>query len=125
MVTPRRELPVETGRVTHSPHPHRPLVALRLLGSGGLQIRLRALPCIWPPGRCEHHGQRAPLWAESRAPQGPQLSHHVAQNAVCTGASLLPESQKCLNQNLETVMQSEVSQKEKNKYRILTHIRGI
>ena len=26
--------------------------------------------------------------------------------------------------NLETVMQSEVSQKEKNKYRILTHICG-
>ena len=27
--------------------------------------------------------------------------------------------------NLETVIQSEVSQKEKNKYRILTHICGI
>ena len=27
--------------------------------------------------------------------------------------------------DLETVMQSEVSQKEKNKYRILTHIFGI
>ena len=27
--------------------------------------------------------------------------------------------------NLETVTQSEVSQKEKNKYRILTHICGI
>ena len=27
--------------------------------------------------------------------------------------------------DLETVIQSEVSQKEKNKYRILTHIRGI
>ena len=26
--------------------------------------------------------------------------------------------------DLETVIQSEVSQKEKNKYRILTHIRG-
>ena len=26
--------------------------------------------------------------------------------------------------NLETVIQSEVSQKEKNKYRILTHICG-
>ena len=27
--------------------------------------------------------------------------------------------------DLETVIQSEISQKEKNKYRILTHIRGI
>ena len=27
--------------------------------------------------------------------------------------------------NLETVIQSEVSQKEKNKYRMLTHIYGI
>ena len=27
--------------------------------------------------------------------------------------------------DLETVIQSEVSQKEKNKYRILTHIYGI
>ena len=27
--------------------------------------------------------------------------------------------------DLESVIQSEVSQKEKNKYRILTHIRGI
>ena len=27
--------------------------------------------------------------------------------------------------NLETALQSEVSQKEKNKYRILTHIYGI
>ena len=27
--------------------------------------------------------------------------------------------------DLETVLQSEISQKEKNKYRILTHIRGI
>ena len=27
--------------------------------------------------------------------------------------------------DLETVIQSEVSQKEKNKYRILTHIRGV
>ena len=27
--------------------------------------------------------------------------------------------------DLESVMQSEVSQKEKNKYRILTHIGGI
>ena len=27
--------------------------------------------------------------------------------------------------DLETVIQSEVSQKEKNKYRILTHVRGI
>ena len=27
--------------------------------------------------------------------------------------------------DLETVIQSEVSQKEKNKYRILTYIRGI
>ena len=27
--------------------------------------------------------------------------------------------------DLETVMQSEVSQKERNKYRILTHICGI
>ena len=27
--------------------------------------------------------------------------------------------------DLETVIQSEVSQKEKNKYRMLTHIQGI
>ena len=27
--------------------------------------------------------------------------------------------------NLESVIQSEVSQKEKNKYRMLTHIHGI
>ena len=34
------------------------------------------------------------------------------------------KEQKHLMMNLETVIQSEVSQKEKNKYRILMHICG-
>ena len=43
------------------------------------------------------------------------LSHKKKQNSVICSEVM----------DLESVIQSEVSQKEKNKYRMLTHIYGI
>ena len=51
--------------------------------------------------------------------------HGILQARILEWVAILPISVLLSNQKLEPIIQSEVSQKEKHQYSILTHIYGI